>query len=74
MYVSTLEFAGNGPKGGNGPRCVLCVQNARQTPVQNGVLALEKTAATFFAFLCTKMAAPFYTHTEVCYAGHKMTF
>ena len=38
------------------------------------VLRAKQTAATFFCFLCTKMAAPFYTHTEVCYAGHKMTF
>ena len=47
MYVSILEFAGNGPKRGNGPRCVLCVQNARQTPVQNGVLGLEKQLQSF---------------------------
>jgi hypothetical protein len=54
MYVSTLEFAGNGPKRGNGPRCVLCVQNARQTPVQNGVLGLEKQLQLFLLFYAPK--------------------
>jgi hypothetical protein len=50
-------------------------RSARQTPIKNSVLGLEKQLQLFFCFfLCTKMAAPFYTHTEVCYAGHKMTF
>jgi len=41
-------------------------RSARQSPVQNGVLGLEKQLQIFH-FLCLNMAAlSFYTHTEVC--------
>ena len=40
-------------------------RSARQSPVQNGVLGLEKQLQIFH-FLCLNMAALFYTHTEVC--------
>ena len=58
----------------SGCQCTSATWNLQATVQKEATVPVlrAKQAAAIFYFLCTDMADPFYTHTEVCYAGHKM--